>query len=1023
MKNRLLLVMLGAATGFAAAGRCADVPTNVWVGASGGAFETASNWSNPSLVTDGAAFVSLRVAAGLARADEIVVGTGETFAFTNTTDVTQSDAVRVSDRAVIEQRGTGTTTLKSGTFTENKPVSINVRAGTVKLETSEQTLKEYAKPETILNKAAFWVDATVAASLQKRGDSSDEVAAWLDVRETGAGTETSPYLYTRAVAFTNDYLTAFPLQTNLLSKTGVGFRGLGSGCFMNWVKPDGTQQKVENIRHAFIVHGATGRGKVGTFLGQRSSKSTDATLFNHYGSTYLWNPDGTSATAIHSARTYLNGAEVDAFRTKYDETNAIYEVEVETLAGGGSLAAMCFFNDRDFQVTATDGTVRTNDTKLINSILGTVAQNNGGDRAGGDVLFEVLVFTNDLTAAERLAVSDWLNQKWRGITPPTSDPALTLALATNTVVEVNAAESSGVYATVAGDGLLRKMGAGALTLGATSAASNSSMRLDIAAGKVTLNEAIPLVVAAGGTITAEKKDSGTEISAPTTGTDAKALVKDGTGSVTLDAIPEGVKQITVNGGELRLSDPRAATRGLLAPADEIVEAAIPDSGFESFPASDHVTVYSDISNGSEKFGWHAVMPSGDEESRVFFYDQKKDAENDWAFNTNQWSLVRQDSPSGVLVVKKNASAWCEVEIPRDGDYVLTFRAAPRWNKCGEQLDVMIGDSQDSLELFGAFSVAKDVTTWQTFTFAKKHLKAGTKQFWLKSKENGNDFCTQFDDFALTRVAESGEWALPNGGFEIHATSFDATKFCKENAACVTGCTLTQSTDGKSEEKFLTTFSAKGVANNHRFNLAWNRKGDTQLYMSGEGPTLTTTFTPPAGTWRFRADFSTWSTDWQSANFGYMVAAKLTVGEDASKKEIDLGSVTTDSHALLPRTWPNAFTTDGATSVTLTLTGSPNTTGDSAFYAHGILDNLTLVPDANVETSGSIVLPRSLEFTLAEGAKLALDFAGTNTVSGLRIGGKSYSGIVSFATRPDLSGTLSGSGTLNVMPKGLMLIVR
>ncbi len=59
MKNRLLLVMLGAATGFAAAGRCADVPTNVWVGASGGAFETASNWSNPSLVTDGAAFFAV----------------------------------------------------------------------------------------------------------------------------------------------------------------------------------------------------------------------------------------------------------------------------------------------------------------------------------------------------------------------------------------------------------------------------------------------------------------------------------------------------------------------------------------------------------------------------------------------------------------------------------------------------------------------------------------------------------------------------------------------------------------------------------------------------------------------------------------------------------------------------------------------------------------------------------------------------------------------------------------------------
>ncbi len=768
------------------------------------------------------------VAAGLARADEIVVGTGETFAFTNTTDVTQSDAVRVSDRAVIEQRGTGTTTLKSGTFTENKPVSINVRAGTVKLETSEPILKEYAKPEAVMNKAAFWVDAE--KNLQKREGSSDEVTTWLDVRETGAGTAESPYVYTRAVAFTNNYLTACPLQTNFLSKTGVGFRGLGSGCFMNWVKPDGTQQKVENIRHAFIVHGATANATVGNLLGQRMSGAVEDSLFLREGDSYLWYPNAVSGPKINSARTYLNGTEVDAARTKYGASDAIYAVEVETLAGGDNLGAMCFFNDRDFQIKATDGSKPS-----VNPILGTTAQMNGGNRVGGGILYEVLVFTNNLTAAERIAVSDWLNQKWRGTTPPTSAPAATVALATNAVVEIDAA-AFGAGATVTGAGTLRKTGDDAREFDATYAPRNLSLKLDVAAGSVNLHEAMPLAVAAGDTISAERELYGTVIAAPTAGTDATKLVKEGAGSVTLDALPEGVTRIEVNDGELRLADPEASSEG-------------------------------------------------------------------------------------------------------------------------------------------------------------------------------------------------AEWELPNGDFETHEATFNTAAFSNASDS-VTGYVLTQRTDEKREKisaavGYLTTFSPKGVENNKYFNFAWNKKGITQLYMSGEGPTLTTTtFTPPAGTWCFRADFSTWAVNWQAIDLGYTVAAKLKVGE----KEIDLGSVSTDSHALLPRTWPNAFTADGATSVTLTLTGSSFVPSDARsdqdkLQAHGILDNLTLVREANVETSGLIVLPRSLEFTLAEGAKLALDFAGTNVVSRLRIGGKNYRGIVSLATHPELLGTLSGCGTLLVEPKGLILIVR
>ena len=107
-------------------------------------------------------------------------------------------------------------------------------------------------------------------------------------------------------------------------------------------------------------------------------------------------------------------------------------------------------------------------------------------------------------------------------------------------------------------------------------------------------------------------------------------------------------------------------------------------------------------------------------------------------------------------------------------------------------------------------------------------------------------------------------------------------------------------------------------------------------MSGIGSQLETTFTPPAGTWRFRADFCSWARSWGYS--GYVVAADLRIGGTA----VALGVVTNLSYALLPRTWPGVFTVDGATPVTLTLTGDLRTAGQR--FGHGILDNLALVAE-------------------------------------------------------------------------------
>ena len=863
------------------------------------------------------------------RADDIVVGTGERHAFAVDADTVQTSPVRLSSRATLEKTGAGRLEIPDGAFTENAPVEIDVREGTVAF-TPSAAPAAYAQPKDVMDRAVFWVEAET--NLRPRAGGADgEVESWLDVRETGTGEADAPFRYPRAVAFTNDWLTAFPLAQAYGGKSGVYFRGYGSGCFMNWVKPDGTQANLTGLRHVFIVHG--GETSYGDVLGQRGSGTP---YFQRAGGWGIWTSMSGENGPIHASRTYLNGTQIDPFNQGYP-AKSVHVVEVEAL--GSSLGAMCFFNDRDMQLKTTAGTnmAVTAKGEKVNAILGTTAWTGGGNRAGGEYVFEMLLFTNNLTTAERLAVSDWLNQKWRGTPPPAVRPATTVRLATNTVVETKGTTPL----TLVGDGCLRKVGADAMTIRSAYAPYATSRRVDVREGTLALGYGLPLVCTAGDTITCEQRFWGAEIAAPVAapvaGSDPTRLVKTGTGAVTLDTVPDGVSRISVQAGGLRLAAPERASRMVASPEDTIA-AEIPESDFESYPATSPTANFLYVGNGREKYGWHAIVPAKREneaDSAVFFFDQRLGS-------SSVWGLVLQADKSGVLVVKNRASAWCEVEIPSDGDYVLTFRASPRMGGgyAGKHLDVMIGSDADSLVALGDFSVA-GTSGWLPYSLGPIHLTAGVKQLWLKSNGDGSDKCTQFDDFRLARVAERPEWAIPNGGFENRTANFvNTSTVTADNTNRVPGFVVGQYTVSV-EEKYLknarmvSTFTVPGADGGRRFNAPWNRTGSrTQFFMVGSGASLSTTFTPPAGTWRFRADFSFLRTD-NDAPGSYTIAASVRIGET----DVALGSVNTKSRALLPRDWPTAFSVDGTTPVTLTLTGGA--AGASEKLGQALVDNLVL----------------------------------------------------------------------------------
>lgn len=1125
----------------------------------------------------GCAAWALCAVVSSAWAEAVTLGVGETHVFTNAADVVQADPVRLSDRAVLVKQGAGKLTLPNGVFTEQASVSVQVREGTLAFVPSAPLVAAYEEPTEIMSRAAFWVDATRNVLLRTDAASANEVVAWLDVRETGDGGAENPYRYTRAVAFTNEWLTAFPLLQPYLDKTGVYCRGYGSGCFLNWVKADGAQEEIAGLRHVFVVHGGpTARGDM---LGQRGPNARP--YFQRGGGERIWGDHNGENAELFASRTYLNGRAIDP-HTSYYPAESLHVLEVEAL--GDPLAAMCFFNDRDMQLATTAGTTLPQvDGKAVNVILGTSESIYGGNRVGGEYICEAVLFTNALTAAERLSVSAWLNQKWRGTPPPAARPATTVALAAGATLDV-AADEAAPALDVRGDGLVRKTGAGAATWRSVYAPHAAAPRVQVLDGLLNLGSARPLACAAGDTLVCERRPWGPELAPAEPGADKTRLVKRGSGPVTLDALPEGVEQLRVEGGELRLADPERTPDAAPSMA-ETPTVTFPDDGFETYRAATLAAAYADVADGQEVRGWHAVVPQtapGAAESRVFFFDQR-------VGSPNGWNMLLQSPPSGVLVVKNDASAWCEVEIPSDGDYVLSFRAAPRPGYHGEQLDVMIGPDADHLVAFGDFRTS--TMDWRTFTFLPRRLTAGRHQFWLKAKGTGNDRCTQFDDFRLVRAADAAEWALPNGGFELHAADFSTKYFTVDNAARVPGFTVTPCASegaGKDEkwDNGRTTFSARGTDSHRRFNLPWNRpESETQFYMSGIGSRLETTFTPPAGTWRFRADFCQWAVSMGYS--GYVVSAAVAVNGAV----LALGAVTNTSFALAPHTWPGAFTVDGETPVTLTLTGGLRTPDQS--FGHGLLDNLALVraaatganllraggfeslspwtlevtpkpaevtgsdrqpyddyyrtyfgleafegasclrlvnddaavqavtfptgglyrlsanlaarckpgtlnfanglnplaffcarggvtnwlgctdgaattnfheyaflvriPEAGgtydvgfrgrcawggegtptvdrttlvdavqlyrVETTRPLDLPETLEIDVADGAQLTLDFDGTNKIRRLTIAGRSCTGFVSLADRPDLLGTLAGRGTFLIRPRGTVLLLR
>lgn len=129
-------------------------------------------------------------------AETIVVEDFSCRTISNDTATVQSDAIWVDDGASLEKIGKGKWTLPLGLLSSHSSVDIAVRDGALAVPSAAGEKPKPEKPYAVMNRAAFWLDATHNLYATNGTGDSMFVKDWRDVRETATG---SPYSYAHAV--------------------------------------------------------------------------------------------------------------------------------------------------------------------------------------------------------------------------------------------------------------------------------------------------------------------------------------------------------------------------------------------------------------------------------------------------------------------------------------------------------------------------------------------------------------------------------------------------------------------------------------------------------------------------------------------------------------------------------------------------------------------------------------------------------------------------------------------------------
>ena len=817
--------------------------------------------------------------------------------------VTRTGLLAIGD-GVVYKTGAGTWRIPLNTLMPSASSKIVVCEGRVDV-VEGGTPPDVPEPAWLRTRAALWLSAR-ADEAQIDADGAGRVAAWYDVRETDRAAP--HYMYGLPI---DDFdRGGAPVRDAFDGRPSVSFGGYGSGIALLFMDTNGVQHAASDVLHFYVVHGV--RKNVGVLAG----------------------------TSVAWSDALAMGGEAPYFPENWNE-NDTNRVGVAYYESGSGVPDTCF---------SCNGTVCPGQTAVPRAGAWEVAGFNRlakaecidalfreclpdtlpHHRSGGDAVGEVLLFTQRLTEAERVELEAYLMRKW-GVWSP-SRPTVEVAEAAQAAVSVGAGETAFLPDGAAGAGTLVKTGAGTLADHPASGWARSGLAVALREGTLRTRALAPLRAEGGRRVTVEKTPTRADNVATVAAADAGTFVKDGAEDAEVAAIAPDVARLRVARGRLRVTGGDAAAAAW-APVPPVAVPLV-NAGFETPPAGavDGAWFCDNRTDEASLPGW-----------RVVARNQATWMRADTTSANERMGTFRGRPPEGMafMALRQGSEVSQQVVLPFAGRYELTLWTTGQAREYRQVFDLLLLDesAEDGTVVTNSFGVVPAMANgyYTPVKGACDVSRAGTYRLVIATNPAW-PIVSGLDDVRLVHRSAGAlrRRLVPNGDFERGAWK-DETAFSAENAcdgwAFVSpdGWARSYPAVGRLGDNMLRVADVHAQDGRDRLK---DGSGANPLFQlrrlpDGGGASLAfltsgvarTTFTPEKGTWKLKAVCAAYYLEDGASD---VLEARVTVGGATAS----LGTLTAFDCLALPaaRVWPQAFTADGVTPVTLELAFSPKARG-------------------------------------------------------------------------------------------------
>lgn len=863
--------------------------------------------------------------AGTVRADEVIAPSFIPLQKTveSGTEI-QDDRVLVSPEGELFKAGAGTWKLPISYLTQPWSAALTVADGALEVGLGSAA-GSYVSPtdlsDTIKAKALIWVDATDTDHLVGEGDA---VSVWYDRRETDMSAPT----YCRASAYTG-YTTDLPQKATLEDgSAAVYFGGITSGQAMEWLNPAGSRVALGTwqkcVKQVFVVYSVVNTyGLIfGAFTDEaqymRDSTRTLAANLN----SFYWSGNNVRST-MTNGRTYLDGERIDGSNTRV-------KTGLHLLEGRASWS----------------------DAARTSGFFG----GSNKDGSGGDYICEAIAFTNQLTEAERLQVTDYLMAKWL---PKNQKRKVAVELKSGSefIVAADAGTTVTNFFGLSGAGTAIKSGAGDLVYKDYHSATHDGV-FDIQGGKVTLLSDSGIKTAAGEAVSVSNPAGGriVEVTSATAG----ELVKTGDDVLKVNGMPAGVETLRVNAGTFVVR-PKPVADGFSTSTYEI---PVPNGGFEDF--KDWIIEGTAEGDGLRQIGKDKTVCNWKQCTDIYnhamLWERWTGTSTAAGINNKRstWSFDTQP-PEGKCAMmfyhhadRPSVLESSSVTLPETGAYEITFYIAGRETSSyyGMVLNCLLVDQSDTSK---SYDFGSAVQTHQNgYHQVKLRLESVPAGIYflrftlpvytnvnVTSGPSGKAGPLVLDDIHLFKVPDdpmlTKRWKIPGGDFE----TFLGDKCTSSTTpAALDGWTFTQQSgypdNGQRPGARLTTYAT--CEGNWWTGRLFNDSrapdaNSVELLLSASGAAAETTFRPPAGRWQLQGDY---------AKLGsYGLTASVTLSVTIGGTTTTLGTLSPSARMMQRFALGESFETDGNTDVTLKIVGKTITYNTGSNVSGVLFDDLFL----------------------------------------------------------------------------------